>query len=302
MRTPIETDSRRNPTLAAVVLPAERIRLEAAGTGWFEVVHRDSIHEAIRVVRERPVDAVLVSVHRSEPVQISALEQLVRDFPGLPTVALVSRPDPRSNETLLQLGAIGVRQVVDVSAPGGWQHLRQAVGHPASHDAARILGPVLADLAESPSDTRLLFQAMIRMAPETPTVRQLLERIPIRPTTFVSRFLRAGLPSPKQYLVSIRLLYVALLLERPGYSIADVVFRLDYSSPQSFGRHIRACLGMTASEFRRRLTFKLALERFRLTMIAPYLQHLNAFHPLAAAGTLDSGHCARTGLGVRGDP
>jgi AraC-like DNA-binding protein len=296
MHTPIETDRRRNPTLAAVVLPAERSRVEAAGTGWFEVIHRDTIYEAIRVVRERPVDAVLVSVHRSEPVQITALEQLVRDFPGLPTVALVSRPDPRSNETLLQLGAIGVRQVVD-----GWQHLRQVIGHPASHDAARILGPVLADLSEAPVDTRLLFQAMIRLAPETPTVRHLLERIPMRPTTFVSRFLRAGLPSPKQYLVAIRLLYVALLLERPGYSIADVVFRLDYSSPQSFGRHVRACLGMTASEFRRRLTFELALERFRVTMITPYRQHLNAFHPLAAAGTLDSGHCARAGLAVRGD-
>jgi AraC-like DNA-binding protein len=301
MRTPLETDGRRNPTLAAVVLPAERTRVEAAGTGWFDVVHRDSVYEAIRVVRERPVDAVLVSVHRSEPVQITALEQLVRDFPGIPTVALVSRPDPRSNETLLQLGAIGVREVVDVSTPSGWQHLRQVVGHPASRNAARILGPVLSDLAEAPTDARLLFQAMIRMAPETPTVRQMLERIPMRPTTFVSRFLRAGLPSPKQYLVAVRLLYVALLLERPGYSIADVVFRLDYSSPQSFGRHVRACLGMTASEFRRRLTFELALERFRATMITPYRQHLNAFHPLAAAGTLDSGHCARAGLAIRGD-
>ena len=34
------------------------------GSGCFAVVHRDSIPDAVRIVRERPVDAVLVSVHR----------------------------------------------------------------------------------------------------------------------------------------------------------------------------------------------------------------------------------------------
>jgi AraC-like DNA-binding protein len=131
-------------------------------------------------------------------------------------------------------------------------------------------------------------------------VRQLVTQLPVQTTTLVSRFQRAGLPSPKRYLVAVRLLYVALLLERPGLSIADVVCRMEYSSPQSFGRHVRSCLGMTGSEFRRRLSFPVALDRFLDVMITPYRETLRAFHPLAA-GTWDSGHCGRVGLPVRGD-
>jgi AraC-like DNA-binding protein len=295
-----ETETGRNPTLAAVVLPGERTRVEAAGSGWFSVLHRDSIPEAIRVVRERAVDAVLVSVHRCDRSELSALGHLVRDFPGVTTVALVSRADPESNARLLELGATGVRQVVDVSSPAGWQHLRQVIGHPATRDAARILAPVMDQIVDAPPDARLFFQVMIRLAPDTPTIRQLVTRLPVQTTTLVSRFQRAGLPSPNRYLVAVRLLYVALLLERPGLSIADVVCRMEYSSPQSFGRHVRGCLGMTSSEFRRRLPFPSALERFLQVMITPYRDTLRVFHPLAA-GTWDSGHCGRVGVPVRGD-
>ncbi len=301
MAVAYETDLTGNPTLAAVVLPGERSRVEAAGSGWFRVLHRDSIPEVIRVVREKAVDAVLVSVHRCDRAELPALRHLVRDFPGVTTVAMVSRPDAEASARLLELGANGISQVVDVSSPAGWQQLRQAIGHPASRDAARILAPVLDRLAEAPDDTRLLFQVLIRMAPDTSTISQLVTRLPVRTTTLVSRFQRAGLPSPKRYLVAVRLLYVALLLERPGLSIADVVCRMEYSSPQSFGRHVRGCLGMTGSEFRRRLPFPAALERFLDVMITPYREIWRAFHPLAA-GTWDSGHCRRVLLPARGDP
>ena len=52
------------PTVAAVLEPEERSRVDAAGSGCFALVHRDTIRDVIRVVRERPVDAVLVSVRR----------------------------------------------------------------------------------------------------------------------------------------------------------------------------------------------------------------------------------------------
>ena len=54
-----------SPTLAAVLLPTERSRIEAAGTGCFAIVHRDNVFDAIRVVRERPVDA-LVAAHQCD--------------------------------------------------------------------------------------------------------------------------------------------------------------------------------------------------------------------------------------------
>jgi AraC-like DNA-binding protein len=270
-----------SPTVAAVLLPAERARVDAAGNGCFSVVHRDSIPDALRVVRERPVDAVIVSVHRCAPEQVEALGHLVRDFPGIPTVALLSRHDPGATEMLLRLGATGVRQVVDVTSPTGWNRLRQLVGQPATRAVARIQGPILDALQEAPPDARLFVEALVRLAPETPTVRRLAERLYVRPSTLMSRFVRSGLPSPKNYLAAVRLLHAALLFETTGLSVADVAYRLEYSSPQSFGRHLRAMLGITASEFRSRFPFPAALTHFVERMVRPYVPIWIKFHPLA---------------------
>ena len=268
-------------TVAAVLLPGERPRVDAAGSGCFAVLHRDTIPDAVRVVRERSVDAVLVSVHRCGPEQMEAVGHLVREFPGIPTVALLSQHDPGSTETLLRLGASGVRQVVDVTSPSGWNRLRMVVGQPATRAVSRIQGPILKALEYAPPDTRLFIEAMIRLAPDTPTVTALAERLYVRPSTLMSRFARAGLPSPKNYLAAIRLLHAAHLFETAGLSVADVAYRLEYSSPQSFGRHLRAMLGVTALEFRRRFPFPLALERFVELMIEPYREVWREFHPMA---------------------
>ncbi|MEZ0335300.1 MAG: helix-turn-helix domain-containing protein [Gemmatimonadales bacterium] len=268
-------------TVAAVLLPGERPRVDAAGSGCFAVLHRDSIPDAVRVVRERSVDAVLVSVHRCGPEQMEAVGHLVREFPGIPTVALLSQHDPGSTEMLLRLGASGVRQVVDVTSPSGWNRLRLVVGQPATRAVSRIQAPILRALEEAPPDTRLFIEAMIRLAPDTPTVTALAERLYVRPSTLMSRFARAGLPSPKNYLAAIRLLHAAHLFEASGLSVADVAYRLEYSSPQSFGRHLRAMLGVTALEFRRRFPFPVALERFVALMIEPYREVWREFHPMA---------------------
>jgi AraC-like DNA-binding protein len=227
------------------------------------------------------VDAVLVSVHRCPPEQVEAVSHLVREFPGIPTVALVSQHDPGATETLLRLGASGVRQVVDVTSPAGWNRLRLVVGQPATRAVARIQAPILAALGDAPPDARLFLEALIRLAPDTPTVTALAERLYVRPSTLMSRFARAGLPSPKNYLAAVRLLHAAYLFQTAGLSVADVAYRLEYSSPQSFGRHLRAMLGITAVEFRRRFPFAVALERFVELMIDPYRDIWRAFHPVA---------------------
>ena len=122
---------------------------------------------------------------------------------------------------------------------------------------------------------------MIRLAPDVPTVTALAAQLSVRPSTLMSRFARAGLPSPKNYLAAIRLLHAAYLFETSGLSVADVAYRLEYSSPQSFGRHLRAMLGLTALEFRRRFPFPVALERFVELMIEPYREIWRGFHPVA---------------------
>jgi len=274
------TNSIPAPTIATVLLPRERSRVDAAGNGCFRVVHRDSVPEAIRVVRERGIDALLVSVHRCGNHDLRAVGSLVRDFPGIPTVALVSHHEATASEILLHLGATGVQQVVDVTSPTGWRRLRQIVGPPASRSVARIQGPIVEALGQTPADNRLFFEALVRLAPETPSVRLLAQQLDLRPSTLMSRFGRAGLPSPKSYLAGIRLLHAALLFESEGMSVADVAYRLDYSSPQSLGRHLRAMLGITATEFRHRFPFETALERFIGLMVRPYRRVWGGFRPL----------------------
>ena len=110
-------------------------------------------------------------------------------------------------------------------------------------------------------------------------MRGLTGRMQVAPSTFMSRFFRAGLPSPKRYLAAIRLLHAAALFETPGLSISDVAYRLEYSSPQSFGRHVRAGVGLTAGEFRTRYPFERALEDFMAQLIEPFQAQLQTFRP-----------------------
>jgi AraC-like DNA-binding protein len=228
------------------------------------------------------VDAVLVSVHRCGAADAEQVRRLVRSFPGLPPVALMSHRDERASRSLLYLGASGVREVVDVTNPTGWNHLRQLLVEPATRPAARILGPLLERLPDLPEDARLFLEALVRLAPTTPTVRELARRYQVPPSTLMSRFSRAGLPSAKRYLAAVRLLYAAQYFECDALSVGDVAYRLQCSSPQSFGRHVRSLLGITCTEFRRRFPFPVALERFGRVMVDPYASQWRSFHPLGA--------------------
>lgn len=268
------------PTVATVLDPPSRPRVDAAAGGRFRTIHTESVADAIRAVRERPVDAVLLSAEFVPRSQVPTVASLVRGFPGVSTLAVISRHDPRSTERLLDLGASGVRRVLDLSQRDGWIALRELLARPNSPAAAAILARVLPELDQAPDDCRLCFQSLIRLAPATATVRGLCRHFGLQPSTFMSRFFRARLPSPKQYLAHVRLTYVAALLEMRGLSVSDVAYRLEYSSPQSFGRHLRALTGLTASEFRRRTSFAAAIEGLRARLFTPYRAMLRVFHPL----------------------
>jgi AraC-like DNA-binding protein len=277
----------RAATVAAVLLPAERNRVEAAGHGCFEVVHGESIEEAAQVARRRPLDAMFLSVHRCGEAELPRIARFVSEFPHVPAVALVSRPDAGAVGHVLRLGATGVRAVVDVSAPAGWHQLRALLREPNSPVAAAAMAAIEPELDGVPPDCRLFFEVMLLRAPELTTVSGLCAALRVVPSSFMSRFFRAGVPSPKVYLAHARLLHAAHLFRNEGLAIADVAHRLEYSSPQSFGRHLRTLLGITAGEFRRRLPFEAAVAQFRARLVTPFRARLLAFHPL---GTMPGDH------------
>lgn len=267
-------------TVATVLEPAVRPRLDAAAQGYFAAVHADTLPDAIRAVRERPVHAVLLSPGVIPAEQLREVDALVRGFPGVPAVAVLTKHDPASAQRLLELGACGVRRLVDLSVREGWRRLRDLVAQPISPTAALILGAVMPALGDVPPDCHRFFEVIVRLGPRLPSVRAVARYFQVRPSTFMSRFFRSGLPSPKRYLGAMRLVHAAALLEVNGLSITDVAYRLEYSSPQSFGRHIRTVVGLTAGEFRARYTLNVALEDYTKQLIVPFRAVFRTFHPL----------------------
>src|SRR5947209_742145 len=160
-------------TVCTVLPPTERPRVDAVGDGCFATLHADSFRDVLRAARTRRVDALVISVHRCRGDELPVVARFVREFPAIPTVALVSRHDGAATEALLRLGATGVRTAVDCTEPGGWRRLRELIAHPASPVAARILGRLVPALEGAPDDARIFFEVLARLAPVLTTVRRL---------------------------------------------------------------------------------------------------------------------------------
>src|SRR4030095_12976204 len=70
------------------------------------------------------------------------------------------------------------------------------------------------------------------------------------------------------------------LVDNPGLSVANVANRLEYSSPQSFGRHVRGLIQLTAVEFRQKYDGEGMLQRFSEHLVRPHCFTLRGFSPL----------------------
>lgn len=262
--------------------PEERLRVDAAGAGLYRTIHRDTVSGLYEEVRRRRVSAVLISVARcGRDAGDRQMATLVREFPSVPTVALLGTVPPTA-ESLLQLGHAGVTRLVDVRVPAGWNRLRQLLGGELLAEIdQQCLEAVRREVGEMTPEGVRFFEALFVRAERVRTIRTLTVRMGILPSTLVSRFFRAGLPAPKRYLSYARLMRAARLLEDPGHSIAGVAHALHYSSPQSFGRHVQTLLGMSAGEFRRRHDFAAMRERFLSDLVRPYRDTLRSLRPLA---------------------
>jgi AraC-like DNA-binding protein len=268
--------------VATVLTPAERQSVDAAGEGVYRSIHRDSVADAVRDVREARAAAVVLSVRHCERTSSEPVATMVREFPRVPTLALLSELGPRTPQTILTLGTSGVRRLIDVRDASGWRMLRTTLTHECGNPMQRVILRQLAnDLAGASPDCWRFFEALFLSPTDVCTVRRLARRLGILPSTLMSRFFRAGLPAPKRYLAMARLVRAAQLFENRGFSVANVANHLEYSSPQSFGRHVRSLLQVTAVEFRDRFDAAAMFERFRQDLIVPHADLLRRLSPLA---------------------
>ena len=238
--------------------------------------------DVIGDLRAQRVSAVVVSVTRcGGEDDASRFGQIVREFPRVPAIALLTQFEVGTPRAVLSLGQSGVRALVDVRQPGGWRELREVLMHDRTRDIEKIaLAQLSLDLAGAPDDCWRFFETIFQPGLRTSTIRTLSTELRVVPSTLMSRFFRAHLPAPKRYLAMARLTHAARVFENPGLSVANVANHLEYSSPQSFGRHVRTLLSITALEFRQRYDGEGMLHRFREELIVPFVPTLRNFSPL----------------------
>jgi AraC-like DNA-binding protein len=264
----------------------ERYRVDAVGADAYDLVHRDTIDEVLRDVRDQRARAIVLSVARCERPEVARIEcrvaGIVRDYPRVTAVALLSEFTGEAPSTMLLLGRCGIRTIVDARRPEGWRVLRDALA------ARRVTGDItscalaqlMGDLGSAPPDCRQFFVPLFNSGEPVTTVAQLARTLAVLPSTLISRFCRARLPSPKTYLSWARLIRAAALLENPGVSASAVATALEYSSPQGFSRHVRLRLNLTLTAFRRHYTGAGMFARFRQELVLDHLSKLMRFRPL----------------------
>ena len=177
---------------------------------------------------------------------------LVREFPRVPTVALLTELESNAPSAVLTLGRSGVQTLVDVRQPAGWRVFVMyflPTNRVTSVGSLSLSFPpislALTPIAGTFSKCYSVFRAVLAQS-----VRSRAPRC--HPEHAHESLLPGRLPAPKRYLATARLIRAAQLFENPGLSVANVANRLDYSSPQSFGRHVRGLIQLTAVEFRQK--------------------------------------------------
>jgi AraC-like DNA-binding protein len=282
MASDIKRNTTRTP-VSTILTPLERSRVDAAAQGLCDALHRESLEEVLRDLRDQRVDLVLISVTQygmQSPARVAAM---VREFPRIPAVALLTETQNSTPHATLALGQLGIRTLVDARVPAGWQTLRSLLASHGSVDLQRsALAQLALDLPDVPKDCWRFFELLFDPSPRISTVRQLARQLNILPSTLMSRFFRAQLPAPKRYLSFARLIRAARLFENPGLSVARVSNHLDYSSPQSFGRHVRTMMKMSPVKFRTTYDGQGMLQLFRKELVLPYIETLSTFRPSAA--------------------
>jgi AraC-like DNA-binding protein len=270
--------------VTTILTPGERLRVDAAAEGLYSALHRESFEEVLADLRERRAGAVLISIARYGIQSSARMAAMVREFPRVPAMALLTENQYSTPENILSLGHLGVRILIDARQPSGWQVLRDILAAEKASDLQRTaLGQLASDLSGAPTDCWRFFELLFSHNPQIHTVRQLSKQMHILPSSLMSRFFRAHLPPPKKYLALARLIRAAKLFENPGLSVASVANYLDYSSPQSFGRHVRTIMGMSPVDFRETYDGTGMLQYFRSELVVPYATILKTFHPAATS-------------------
>lgn len=267
------------PAIVTVVSTAMQSRLDVALGELVRPVHVASIAAALTVVREQPVGAVLLGQDSVASDAVVTVGKLANTCGGA-VIVVTGGWSPKLPQSLLTFGRQGVRETVDIGNRAGLSRLRDLVTRPEWELANRIDKTFEPNLTDATQEMRAFLHHLIHVAPVVCTIRKLASGMGIHQSSLTSRFYRARLPSPKKYLALVRLLYAAGVLEDVRVSAAQASRRLNYSSPQSFMRHVREQLGVSVHDFRERYSFTELASHVSFHTLSEHHETLRWFRPM----------------------
>ena len=278
----VETRGSDPVPVTTILMPSERSAVDAAGHGLYRTMHRSSLDEVRRDLREQSATAVLLSLACCSPRDAIRMAAILREHPRVPMMALLTNVERVQPQSLLSLGRSGMRIVIDARDSSGWHLLRETVATAdrGSFTVESAITELRQTLIAASDDCLELLELFFMSQPAMHTVRHVATHVELHPGTLMSRFQRAGLPPLKRYLDLANLVRAAHRLEDPHRSIADASVSLEYSSPQSFGRHVQLVLGLSASSFRASYDCEGMYRRFCDELVTPVVPELCRFRPL----------------------
>src|SRR5687768_17102218 len=108
MSRELKSSSRLMP-VSTILTPGERLRVDAAAEGLYSAFHRESFDEVLADLRERRAGAVLISIACYGLQSSARMAAMVREFPRVPAMALLTETQYSTPQFLLSLGQLGVQ-------------------------------------------------------------------------------------------------------------------------------------------------------------------------------------------------
>jgi AraC-like DNA-binding protein len=269
--------------LTTLATPRERQQIDAAAVDCVRATHRNSLAEVAKDFASASAEGAVISTRNITAESVSSVAGLVRGFPTRTVVGLIGETtDADAIAAALLFGRAGIQDIADIRNAQGWRAFRNVFNCANEPDAfmREALGRVLESIESTERSAGLTKFFRLVFSPSVTSAKEVAVKLGVLPSTLMSRFFRAGLPSPKRYVAAARLVWAAYLGESNAMSVAAIANRLSASSPQSFHRSVRTLMKMSATEFRHEFTGAQMLEVFQSELITPHRAKLIGFDPL----------------------
>jgi AraC-like DNA-binding protein len=232
-----------SPWLPSTICQCECVRCLATGTQTSQQPW--PTQERVRTLARACLIVAVPS--EANASALAGVRQMRTCFPQVPVIALIDA-EGASHALLLQLGALGVSEVVLTRPAMAQQTLRAAVHRcDASSVPSRVWHLAKLQLSEQ---LMPLMKAAVHCAHEPLPVGRLAHSLGLTERSLRRLCTRERLPSPQWIVGWARLLVAGYHLEEPGRSLASAARTLGYPSATALANHMRRYTGEPPASLR----------------------------------------------------